>query len=385
MIAEVRKGRPQRIVGLFPQLLEIGGIQEAGRLTVLALQKIASKWGWCTKFLSLNDARGLQVLRVSETEVPFRGFRRSKTEFTWAALQLGRNRTEIVVAAHPHLAVPGAQMKVLNPRLKMITVAHGIEVWRPLRWARRIAFRQSDLLLSPSRYTAEKVAQEQGIPESRIRRVPWPLNPEILRMAEHPGSIPLPPGFPSGLVVLTVARLAASEQYKGVDKLIKAVARTRTEISNVHLVVVGGGDDLARHISLAASLQVTEAVHFFDKLSRDQIFGCYLYSDIFAMPSTGEGFGLVFLEAMAFGKPLIGALAGGIPDVIEDGVNGFVVRPGDLEQLCQALTVLLKNEQLRTECGAKGAEAVRTKFAFDKFCIELESILRECGLDSQSE
>lgn len=384
MIAEARQGRSKRIVGLFPELLGVGGIQEAGRLTAVALQKIASKWGWSTEFLALNDPRGPQVLSPGEMEIPFQGFCRSKLRFALAAMQIAAGETRMVLAAHPHLAVPGAQMKLLNRDLKMLAISHGIEVWEPLSWFRRIAFQRSDLFLAPSRYTAEKIAQEQSVPRNRIRRLPWPLSPGIIRMIECPGQMLLPPAFPRGLVVVTVARLAASEKYKGVDKLIQAVARLRTDFKNLHLVVVGGGNDLARHVQLAADLRISDGVHFFDNLSREEIAGCYSRCDIFALPSTGEGFGLVFLEAMAFGKPVIGGAAGGIPDIVEDGKNGYLVAAGDLGQLCQALTVLLSNEQLRVELGDKGAELVRAKYGFDGFCAELESILRDSGLESRT-
>jgi phosphatidyl-myo-inositol dimannoside synthase len=225
----------------------------------------------------------------------------------------------------------------------------------------------------------------QGVQENRIRRLPWPLSPDVFQMAGYPEELPLPSDFPKGLVVLTVARLSASEKYKGVDKLIAAIALLRKSISNLHLVVVGGGDDLARHVKLASDQGVSDCVQFFDNLSRAQIGACYFHADVFAMPSTGEGFGLVFLEAMAFAKPVIGAMSGGIPDVVEDGTNGFLVSAGDFDQLCQALRVLLTNEQLRKELGAKGATLTRTKYQFEKFSGELESILCDCGLESNAQ
>lgn len=375
--------RPARIVGLFPELLGVGGIQEAGRLTALALRNIALRMGWSTEFLSLND-RPSQVLSFGDSQTPFRGFGRSKLHFTRSAIQLTGPRTQLVLAAHPHLAVPAAQMKLLKHNLSMITISHGIEVWSRLPWLRRFAFRRSDRFLAPSQYTAHMIAEMQGVPDTKIRRLPWPLSPEVFRMAGHPEKLPLPPGFPRGLVVLTVARLSASEQYKGVDKLITATALLRTRISNLHLVVVGGGDDLARHVKLASDFGVPDCVHFFDNLSRAEIGACYFQADAFAMPSIGEGFGLVFLEAMAFAKPVIGATAGGIPDVVEDGINGFLVRPGDFDQLCQALRALLTNEQLRKEFGAKGFALARTKYQFENFSAELESILRDCGLELET-
>jgi phosphatidylinositol alpha-1,6-mannosyltransferase len=374
--------RPQRrIVVLFPELLGVGGIQESGRLTAVALHETALRYGWSTEFLALNDPPGSHVLPSTEAKIPFRGFGRSKVRFVLAALRRARGGTRIVLAAHPHLAVPAAQIKALAPGVKMITISHGVEAWSPLPWFRRLAFLRSDVFVAPSRYTVDKIAEAQGTPKNRIRLLPWPLNPDILRMAGQSEKLPLPASFPTGVVVLAVARLAASEQYKGVDRLIEAVAQLRTQVPGLHLVVIGGGDDLARHVKLAADLGVAARVRFFDNLSREEIAACYSQADVFAMPSTGEGFGLVFLEAMAFAKPLIGAAAGGIPDVVEDGENGFLVSPGDKEQLANALQRLVTNKGLCIELGRRGAEIVRTKYRFEGFCTELQAILRGCGLE----
>jgi glycosyltransferase involved in cell wall biosynthesis len=96
------------------------------------------------------------------------------------------------------------------------------------------------------------------------------------------------------------------------------------------------------------------------------------------LPSAGEGFGLVFLEAMAFSKPVVGASCGGTTDIVEDGINGLLVPPGDAGALAQALGRLLGDEPLRAGLGQRGAEIVRRKFQFAVFQSELEKILGEC-------
>ncbi len=122
-------------------------------------------------------------------------------------------------------------------------------------------------------------------------------------------------------MVLTVGRWAATERYKGADELIEAIAQLQASMPELHLVVVGGGDDLPRLRKLASDRGIFDRVVFLEGLSREQIAACYAHCDVFALPSTGEGFGLVFLEAMAFGKPVVGADSGGIPDLVEDVVN----------------------------------------------------------------
>jgi glycosyltransferase involved in cell wall biosynthesis len=102
------------------------------------------------------------------------------------------------------------------------------------------------------------------------------------------------------------------------------------------------------------------------------------------LPSTAEGFGLVFLEAMAISKAVVGAAAGGSVDVIEDNVNGLLVPANDPERLAQALDRLLRDEALCTELGRRGAEIVRQKFQFGTFRDELERILTDCLLAAES-
>ena len=377
------KGQTKRIIGLFPELLGVGGIQEAGRLTAAALDQIVgSHENWVTSFQSINDGLGDHQFEIAGQQVSLRGFSRSKVRFVGSALGQSRKGARVVLAAHPYLALPAALMKSLSPQLKTIVMSHGLEVWNPLPGLRRRSLLSADLMLAPSSDTAQKLAQVQGVPPANIRKLAWPLNPDFLKMADNPAELSLPKNFPEGRVILTVGRWAASERYKGVDDLIRAVAQLQTKFPMLCLAVVGDGDDLPRLEKIAGDLGVSESIRFLTKLSREEIAACYARSEIFALPSTGEGFGLVFLEAMAFGKPLIGVARGGITDIIEDRVNGLLVPAGNLKSLVDTLARLLENESLRMELGQRGAENVRHRYSFDVFVNDLERILEECGLDS---
>ncbi len=175
-----------------------------------------------------------------------------------------------------------------------------------------------------------------------------------------------------------MGRWDARERYKGVDALIVAVARLRATIPDVQLVAVGSGDDLPRLRNIAAERQVADRVHFLEGLStaRNWLPAMRLRT-IFALPSTGEGFGLVFLEAMAFGKPVVGADAGGITDLIRDGSNGLLIPPNDPDALAQGLSRLLGDEALRRKLGECGAAIVRREYQFDAFREALERILSD--------
>jgi len=377
------KEQAKKIIGLFPELLGVGGIQEAGRLTAGALDRIVrSHDNWVTSFQSINDGPGDHEFEIAEQHVSLRGFNRSKVRFVGSALGQSGKGARVVLAAHPYLALPATWMKSLSPQLKTIVMSHGVEVWNPLPRLRRRALLSADLVLAPSSDTAQKLAQIQGVPPANIRELAWPLNPDFLKMADNPAGLSLPKNFPEGRVILTVGRWAASERYKGVDDLIKAVAQLQTKFPGLCLAAVGDGDDLPRLEKIASDLGVSESIRFLTNLSREEIAACYARSEIFALPSTGEGFGLVFLEAMAFAKPLIGAARGGITDIIENRVNGLLVPAGDLRSLVEALAEILENESLRMELGRRGAENVRHRYSFDVFVDNLERIIEECGLDS---
>jgi phosphatidyl-myo-inositol dimannoside synthase len=371
-----------RFIGLFPDVLGIGGVQEVGRQTIRALLEISARTGWSSNVLGLNDPSGLQEFSAGAHKINFRGFGRSKVRFVLAALQVAAKKPLVVLAAHPNLAPPAAWMKRLAPQMKVIVMAHGVDVWQPLPPRRRAALLSADIVLAPSTSTVQKLTEVQGVPPEKIRKIPWPLDLEVLDMAESSTPLPRPKGFPPSPVILTVGRWATSEKYKGTDDLIRSLAQLCATFPGLNLVAVGGGDDLPRLRQIAADLGVASSVHFLTGLSKTDLAACYAHADIFALPSTGEGFGLVFLEAMAFAKPIVAAAAGGSTDLVEDAVNGILIPPRDQAALAKALACLLSDDSLRMALGRRGAEIVRRKYRFELFQAQLASILAACGLDS---
>jgi phosphatidylinositol alpha-1,6-mannosyltransferase len=371
--------KENRIIGLFPELLGFGGVQEAGRLTAAAIEEIAARDKLFRNFLSLNDPPGPQTFHVGEKKIAFRGFGHAKIRFVLSAVGqtriFGPNGAQIVLALHPHLALPASLMKGLAPHLKTIVMSHGVEVWRPMTAVRHHALLNADIVIAPSRYTARQLAEVQHIPEEKIRVLAWPMNPAFLRMSDAPGKLSLPRAFPQGRIVLTVGRWAASERYKGADELIQATAHLRSTNLDLNLLVVGDGDDLPRLQKLADNLNITDCVQFLKNLSREEIAACYSHADIFALPSTGEGFGFVFLEAMAFAKPVVAVSHGGTTDLVEDGVNGLLVPPRDTQRLVWALNCLLNDASRRMELGRRGGEIVRQKYGFEVFQAGISQIL----------
>lgn len=375
------------IIGIFPELVGIGGVQESGRQTARALDAIARERGWDVQIFTLNDLFGEHRLPAPDQDICFRGFSHKKISFL---VHMIRNRlsskgdaVRIVIAGHPNLAVPAWMMRIFSHSVKTIVMAHGVEVWTRLHWLKSNAILHADLVVGPSVDTVDKLIGIQSIPPGKVRKLAWPLSPMFVSLAERPEVLTLPQTFPKGRVVLTVGRWAAAERYKGLDELLKATALLRSTFPSLHLVVVGQGNDLPRLRKLAVDCGIADSVHFLGNISRDELAACYAHAEVFAMPSTGEGFGLVFLEAMAFAKPVIATAYGGTTDLVENGINGLLVPPGDIQKLTEAISSLLTNDTFRTTLGRHGADLVRKKYRFEEFKVELEGILRELG-DSYS-
>jgi phosphatidylinositol alpha-1,6-mannosyltransferase len=372
------------IVGLFTDVLPTGGVQRAGRHVAAVAAKLAAERGMTARFLSLNDPQGLHTVRVGELEFSVSGYAGSKIQFVQAAMRAAGRKPALVIALHPHLAPIVWAMKARGGKFRSIIFSHGIEVWQPLGWPRGAALRRSDLVIGPSKDTVRHLISDQHIAAEKVQRLAWGLDPEFeARLASSAAPPSLPPGFPqTGRIILTVGRWNSSERYKGADTLLAALPGLLNSAPDTSIVLVGDGDDRARLEHLALNLGVSEHAHFLHGLTREQLFSCYANCDVFALPSRGEGFGLVFLEAMAYAKPVVGAMAGGIPDIVEEGSTGLLVPPGDVTRLTHALEFLLNDPSQAKEMGARGRDRVERHFSFAQFQSNLTAILNQV-LDSR--
>jgi len=365
------------IVGLFPQLTGAGGIQRSGCLTAFAMASFAAQHGQKYHFLTLTDPAGDGSLGAGSLQISFTGCGGSKPRFISTACRLALRQPLIVLALHPNLSPVVAAMKLLAPGMRSVIVVHGVEVWTPLPPIRRWSLQSADRILAPSEDTLSCAMREQHIFPGKGRKLAWSLDPGCDPKPQSSAGSPAPHGFPKGRVILTVGRWDATEAYKGADHLIAAMPVLVKAFSDIHLVAVGEGSDLPRLQSLARESAASERIHFLRFIAHDQLPNAYGHCTIFAMPSRGEGFGLVFIEAMACGKPVIGGNHGGTPDVIDDGVNGYLVRYGDVGQLVDRLTRLLSDGSLWQSMGAQALAKVQRDFTFARLSAEVGAIFEE--------
>lgn len=251
-------------------------------------------------------------------------------------------------------------------RAPYLVPLYGIEVWRPLGWQRRRALAQATVRLAISRYTVERARPFlPGLGTTRVL-------PLALEERPPDGAVDLDLVTQVGTgFLLIVGRMAASERYKGHDQVLEALPR----VPGAHLVVAGDGDDRARLVARAAELGLKKRVTFTGFVSEATLAELYRRAAVFVMPSLGEGFGLVYLEAMRAGKPCVAARRSAAEEVVADGATGFLVDRDDPQELASVLSRLLDSPDLARRMGEAGRRRWREEFSLDRFQAALRPIL----------
>jgi glycosyltransferase involved in cell wall biosynthesis len=226
-------------------------------------------------------------------------------------------RPELVVCGHLNYA-PLAWSVARATGARAVQLLHGVEAWTPGALLPRLAMRRMDRVVAVSRFTAAKAECALGLSDVGI------LHNAVDTTRFSPGTPPaeLERRLPPHPRVLTVSRLNAREGYKGVDVVLRALKELRASY-----VIVGAGSDLPRLEKLARELGVT--AYFHGRASDDELPDLYRACDVYVMPSRGEGFGYVFLEALATGLPVVAGNADGSCEALADGELGLMVDPGD--------------------------------------------------------
>ena len=256
----------------------------------------------------------------------------------------------------------------------ILTLAHGIEVWERLPPQRRLALSSADRILAVSDYTAGRIVSQQRLPRAAIDVVPPPLDPALAQAAEAWRDGRRGPPFRSRM--LSIARMNAIDAPKGIERVIDALPAICERVPDVDYVVVGDGDDRLRLEHLVGLRGLTQRVRFVGRVSDDELHAYLSGADLFVLPSSKEGFGIVFLEAMAHARPVIGGRHGGTPEVVIEGETGLLVPNDNREALVEAAVRLLVNPEERTRMGNLGLARARDVYGYDAFRSRIEATLK---------
>ncbi|MEK6334894.1 MAG: glycosyltransferase family 4 protein [Acidobacteriota bacterium] len=338
-----------------------GGIPVYSRLVCRALNESGGALRACQKRILIGSDQPADVANGGRElkNLTFEAFGRNRRALVWRALGLAlHEKIVLALIGHVNYAPFGLLLKKFQPESRYGVFLYGIDAWQRLSPLKRRALQKADFLIAISETTKTNAAAANDLDPSRIQ-----ILPNALEWTSEPAS----ERSRGGVQLLSVCRLERDEQYKGVDTTLRALTQVALTVPDVRYVVVGEGSDLARHRDLARELGVADRVEFTGRVSDEVLRRHYRESDIFVLPSASEGFGFVFLEAMHYAKPIVGANSGATPEVVSDGETGLLVEYGNAAQLAEAITSLCTNVQLRQRLGRAGQTRLQQNFTFDHF------------------
>lgn len=155
------------------------------------------------------------------------------------------------------------------------------------------------------------------------------------------------------------------EPFKGIFELLDGFYQINVQNKNTRLMIIGEGHQETEVRKIVNEYQINESVIFTGKISPEEIQNYYQMADIFVLPSYTEGLPLVVVEAMACGLPIVASCVGGIPEVVENNENGFLISPRNVGELKTKLEQLIVNQDLREKFGSKSLEIVNENFNID--------------------
>ena len=291
----------------------------------------------------------------------FKGFRADKVKFTGEAIRLGK-QCHTVILSHINLASVGVAIKLINPKCRVVLIAHGIEVWRPLFLLKKVLLKKCDKIICVSEYTRNEIIRLHNVQADKCVVINNALDPHM----KLPAQLHKPDALlqryslsKNNDILFTLARLAGTEQYKGYDQVIKTLGNLKPQFPNLKYVLAGAADveEKQRIEQIIVQYQVEDMVILPGFIDERELTNHFLMADLFVLPSKKEGFGIVFIEAMACGLPVICGNTDGSIDAVKGGKLGTAINPDDAVELQNEIIKHLKNrpalavrEALQKEC-----------------------------------
>jgi phosphatidylinositol alpha-1,6-mannosyltransferase len=262
-------------------------------------------------------------------------FARRLARHTW-----GLNATDLVICGHLNL-LPVAWLLATIRHARLALIIHGIEAWTPpnAHLRRRLAA-EVDSVISVSKLTAGvDFARTYILPNSVDFRRFVPRSPDPTLVARY--------GLQNSCVIMTTGRLAAKERYKGFDEVIDVLPQLIKAISNLKYMIVGDGSDRKRLELKVQEMGVSDRVIFAGYIPESEKVAHYSLADVYVMPSSGEGFGIVLIEAAACGIPVVGSSVDGSREALLGGKLGQLIDPKKPEELLRAVLKVLRMQRQR--------------------------------------
>lgn len=323
-----------------------GGIEKVCRIICRALYDLSIQESAESSVFSMYDKyydRDSKYLKKSQ----YHAFDGSRKRFVIQSLYKGI-RSDVVILSHIHLLSIGYLIKRFRPSTKVYLFAHGIEIWRKLPEPKLKALRKLDKIIAVSQYTADMIKKYHEIDDKKIEILNNCLDPFYYYPKDFnkPEFLLKRHGLAREQTILfSLSRLSSSEKYKGYDHTFEILSKLIDKRPELMYLVAGKYDpeEKKRLDKLITKFKIHNHVKLIGFVDEAEITDYFLLSDIFILPSKKEGFGIVFIEAMASGLPVIAGNKDGSIDALKQGELGKLVDPDNLNEIENALVELLEH------------------------------------------
>lgn len=367
-----------------PDILQFkGGIQVYAAFLIQALEQVLPDSDR-NVFLK-NDTHTTENIKFDkQTKISFAGRWKSTflhtpifaAQVLWAAIA---ERPDLIICGHINFSPLAA--KIFNLlKIPYWVIVHGIDAWNIEDLSKIDGLNSAQKIVSVSNYTRDRVVREQNISPDRIPLLPVTFDANQFTVKPKPQYLlDRYKLAPEQQIILTVTRLVSGDRYKGYDQILQALPAIRRQIPNIRYLLVGKGNDRDRIEAMVDDLGVRDCVILAGFVRDHELADYYNLCDLFAMPSKGEGFGIVYLEALACGKPTIGGNQDGAIDALCNGELGVLVNPDSIDEIAEtivqilskkhSLSILYEPEMLRQNAIAK--------YGFEQFKRNLVALLAD--------
>jgi asparagine synthase (glutamine-hydrolysing) len=351
-----------------------GGIEKFNRAFLKALTELKEA-GISANSMSLHDKGSDDNYFSSDRYLPFKG---KVFSFVTQVIRAASNYDTIVVG-HVNLALPAIAVKKIYPSKKLILIAHGIEVWDNLKGARKQLLKQVDEIIAVSNFTKQKLIDVHGIASDKIKILHNSVDPYFKTPTyfDKPEYLKERYGIHNGeKVMYTISRMSSLEQYKGYDKVLEILPKLKTIYPDIKYIIAGKADEIEKERveKIVQQNKLQENVVLAGFIADDEVTDHFKLADVFVMPSSKEGFGIVFLEAMACGVPVLGGNIDGTVDALQNGKLGVLVNPLVAEEIQQGIKLQLE-KKYNAEESLKLQNNVLASFSFKAYKQRLKEIL----------
>lgn len=298
---------------------------------------------------------------------------RNKISYIWCLLAtLVKSRgVGGVICGHINL-LPLSALASFWYRKPLVLIIHGIDAWdKPKSVMARLTVSLIDSFISVSNFTKSRFLAWSGLSEEIGTIIPNSIDTGRFSPGPRRKDLNESLGLDGKTVLFTLGRMSAHECYKGFDEVIEALPRLAQEIPNIIYMVGGDGDDRARLEQKASDLGVADRVVFTGFIPESDKTDYYRLADVFVMPGRGEGFGIVYLEAMACGIPVIASTADASREAVRDGMLGEVVDPDNQDELISAILSSIHRKERTVPEGIE-------YFSFERFEERWFELLENC-------